>query len=715
VSRIATVIVGCAVMAAACSGGDDPAAATDPAGPTDLAGASETAADTTVVVAEQPPPDLSANSYVDNLLAKERDGEWDRGEGLLATLRLVTGGVEPADVLRHEEVIHHDLTGIIAMARDFLAASPDAPPAPEIAALLDGLVLSNERLEAMAGIGPETASAANAVAIAALQSAEEDCTKFFPNFPMEGVGQCLEVEEHYVLDAAGEGPYRVFKPAEGLPTGGWTDAHFTRARQAMEDSVLVFSGLAGIPDVEIPPVNLVFSPSAAGYAAADPVADAPCGVVLWTKLQEFTPDEFKQVVAHELGHCLQTENFVAQNEVDYEYRRWREEGLAEYLSNMVYPTTNLEWRDQRLEWMTEHELSTTLLDRAYVNGMFFQHLANIGGNELVFDLVRSMPAENGYQPQRGALEAYPGMFEHFHEFVKVVTDEHVADTGGGFGPYRMTEPNYPRVEITQPGTVVVAALQPFGLVRRHLVLEPGKQACLTWDDEDLLVEHRPHPEGVWAPLPELLPPGLEESGNVALAVTARRPGVFALVVSSVHDLNENQDGELVGTWVVQNGSLAEELDYLAPVQTVTSISGRIAVTFRRDGTVHIAYDGFTVAGFSDVDLEDGSFSSKFYRTFESVTDAEGTDTYEVANDFIFYGELSESQFLAGSETVSETFRGVFLGIETDDIELETRLPESSVHDRPATGWSIIGAGTRFAFACGGEYLLINDVVLRRAS
>jgi hypothetical protein len=169
-------------------------------------------------------------------------------------------------------------------------------------------------------------------------------------------------------------------------------------------------------------------------------------------------------------------------------------------------------------------------------------------------------------------------------------------------------------------------------------------------------------------------------------------------------------------WIVVNSSMRAKIEYLAPVQEVSSISGQIRVTFRTDGTLRLAYDDFTVSGSSDVFLERGSFKTDYSETWTSVTDAVGEDTYELAatGDFVFYGELFEENILEGTETVRSTATGLFLGIESGDYELEVEIPESTEEEYPAGGWAFIGAANQVRFACGGEILLLDDVVLRRA-
>ncbi len=56
-------------------------------------------------VATAPPFDLASRSFEDNVLARVDDGEWTLGEGLVATLKLFAGEVEPAEVLRVPELV----------------------------------------------------------------------------------------------------------------------------------------------------------------------------------------------------------------------------------------------------------------------------------------------------------------------------------------------------------------------------------------------------------------------------------------------------------------------------------------------------------------------------------------------------------------------------------------------------------------------------------
>jgi len=680
----------------------------------------EQASTTTVPEQEEEPPDLAVLGYVNNLLEKEKDGEWTRGEGLVATLEVFAGERDEVEILRYPELVDYEGTGIIAMARDYLEDGTDPEARAEIEGLLDQVIFSNERLEAMAGIGSQGSPQPGLSGIRASRAAEEDCREFFREHKPEGVGACLEVRTLYVLDVPGEGPYRVFVPAPSYADAGWKELHYNLALKAMEDAVVTYSRLEGVDEVAMPPVNLVFSVAGDGYAMADPLEGEQCGVVLYTKLQTFERQHFKHVVAHELAHCFQTERFVEQNKVRFGDIRWREEGLAEFLANVVYPRNNLEWDPRRMLTLTEIELTTTLFERAYTNFMLFQFLYFEGGGiPGIFNLVDSLPTIDGLHLQKNAMAAYAGMFPAFHEFMKTVTDEQIEDSGGGYGDYRMTEDNHPTVSITSPGMVVAEKVEPFGGLRRHLVVPEGKQACLTWDATNLFVENRPNPEGEWVDLPTLLPMSDEESGDVDLVVTSMAETTFALVVASVHRLDEETDGTVLGEWIVDNNSIRPKVGWIAPVQRLTSVSGQIRVTFRDDGTVRLVYSGFEVAGSSEVamqmEFEDGVYTSDFTSTFRSVTNAEGVDGYRVTGDYIFYDSLSEGDFLVGTETVTRTSAGLFWGVEVGDIEFDVEIPEDSTDEYPASGWAFLGAANQLRFACGGNVMLLDSVVLRRAA
>jgi len=496
-----------------------------------------------IVTFEPEPVDLSEVSYVDNLLVKVEAGEWTLGEGLVATLKLATGELDAESVLRHDELLNHEGTGVFKMANEYLDDGPDDGAKEEITRLLGLLVFSNEQLEAMAGISQPSAAHPGGFAPGAAREQETDCTKLFHNYPVPpGVGKCLEFK-FYSLDeevfTTGPQPIRIFFPAPPLPTAGWVQRHYDLAVKAVAETWEVYEKLGTMPPV----VNVVFSVAEGGgfLASASPKAKKPCGFVIYTSMQSISDDDFKQTVAHELAHCFQEETFTEQNKVDYKIVKWREEGLADHMSNLVYPKNDLE--HDVLGTLAVWELQSTLFERAYTNFVFFQYLENIIGTDGIFALVRSLPTSGGPADQVNKLAQFGGIEELYHDFVRAMTDEAVVDTGTGTIRYDARADTIP----ISGRTVILEDPPRFGVVRLHLVVDP-KYACVEYEENGELRaswrEGEPGaPAGSWS---DDLPDPLQ--GEAVFVVTATEEGTtFTIEVTDVHDDDPECEDEEEGT------------------------------------------------------------------------------------------------------------------------------------------------------------------------
>ncbi|HLF42385.1 MAG TPA: hypothetical protein VJA46_02520 [Acidimicrobiia bacterium] len=463
-------------------------------------------------------PDRSMVSFVDNLLAKVEDGEWTLGEGLVATLRLFAGEVEAGEVLRHNDLIEYESTGIKEMARDYLEDGPDLEARAEIERLLDLLVFTSDELEMMAGIGPATVALPGTQGIGSAQGAEEDCTLLFGE--ALGVSKCLEVESFEINGKE----FRVFRPAPSLPQNGWTEEKFNLAVRAIRESVPKLDAVGTTPEA-----NLVFSVSGQEYAEASYVAGEPCGIFLYTKVQPFSDGDFKQVIAHELGHCLNGETFSAQKDVDYESRKWWEEGLADFWSKFVYPPNNLEWRT--LDLLTQVELATTLFDRAYSNAIFFQYLESLIDIDGIKAVISNLPGSGGLADQAQRMASFSGMDELYHDFARAMADTQVVDTSGALVPYKPIGWDLPLSGPTQVPFTVPA----FGVRRLHVIVPPGMYGCYeTITQGDQLVSWREGAPGQSGSWDEFGPTELQ--GETTLVVTTVEEGAhFTLDVLDIDD------------------------------------------------------------------------------------------------------------------------------------------------------------------------------------
>lgn len=717
-----------ALVAGACGASDDTS-------PTDVetstSATSPNTGEPTATTTRPPVPferaDTSMFSYADNLTSRVEDGEWRLEEGLLATMKLLVGEADAGDVLRHGDVYEDELTGVFRMVRSYLADGPDAETKAELDRLMRRLTWTDEQLERMTGSGADAGRrllVSNAP-VAYQDDGVTDCSEFFEASGIVGVGDCLAAESREI----GSGTYTVYHPAPSMPAAGWESHHPTWVLDAVADTWAAYDerSLGALPSATI-----VLSVEAKhvrkqsgvdpglGIAGVDPVPDPPCRMILYTGMLSLSQADFQQVIAHEMAHCFQDATWPEHTKLDYPVIKWWIEGQAEYLSNVVYPDNNLE--QDRLEYsnLAQYELSTTLFDRAYSNFIFFQHLANRRGDHGMFGVIAALPTEDG--TGRAEQEQHLARIVDaaaFHEFVQHVTDMEVIDSDGWPIDYEMTEQNRPTVELTSPAQPLFnPELPPFGVFRRLVAVATGDQACLIDSEDRVLARARPEPPAPWELLPPLLPANDEAPTRIVLVATSVEDGSYQLDADSVHSMDQASGGDVIGKWILHNGSVHARIDYIAPIANVTSISGSVTGVFREDGEVEVEFSGFTVEGNAEVDLVQGSFSSDFAVQYTSETNAYGVTGYEIKNEFIFYDAVQGDEYLAGTEHALHAKTGTFLKIEDTEgdtqstlIELDAQPTEYTVDP---TGWGLFTAVEKHTVLCGGRVLVLDDAVFTYA-
>jgi hypothetical protein len=579
------------------------------------------------------PLDRSNVSFADNLLFKVETGEWTLGEGIVATLELFAGETEEEDVLRVTELVRRDATGIYAMAREYLEDGPDTEAKAEIARLLGRLWFSNAQLEAMAGI--------DSSGLVEKGAAEDDCTLFFTGNELgPGIAKCLEVRTSTKLESMYPGEqYRVFAPAPPLPQVGWTDAHYDLALKALEESVPVLKKLGELRDVNVIFAGTTVSP--AGAAAG--TEERPCGAVVYVSMQKATPGDFKQTIAHEVAHCFNVESFPEPFlDVPWQAKRWWDEGLAEYLSNVVYPENNAEWK--LLLTLSAWELASTPFERAYTNFAFFQHLSNHVGTLGTLGLIQSLGTSSTEAAYATKVAAYPNMDSIYHDFARRLTDKTLADTSGAMLPYPMRDINRPTVDMSS-SPVIMEDFKPFNVSRYRLTVPDNKEATLAFTKRGELREAARSEVGKdWGGVPTSLPDKCEQ---VILVATTTEPGSsYELEAPVVED--SEASCRIAGTWVVDNDSLQFKEDFW----TLEHVTGQVSVTFKSDGTATVVYDDFETKFSKKTELYQELLETLVTRFEENTftTNATGTTSYEIMGDEIYFGDLFESDYLVGVKT-----------------------------------------------------------------
>ncbi len=419
------------------------------------------------------PVDMSDAGYLENLLAREQAGDWTRSEGLVATLRLFAGEVDPDEVLNHTELNDYAGAGVVALARHYLESGGDGEASVEIARLLDQIFPSQELLE---DASEEQEATANAVGLlvslakpAVLSLAQEEplseewCVRWY------GTGSpCLVFVRSPELEARWPGQHLVARPVAEV-ADGWNLARIDATVDALRASVVAYAGVMEVvPSIEI----LLTLGTDQGRTTNVSLGDGSCTILVHSAMQRFAEDHYQQYLAKDIAYCFIRENFGSIAE-------WWVDGMAEFLSGAVYPEVNLEHANLPFQ-LEDSELDLALFERRSTNWIFFEHLLPSLGINGVLATVTELP------------DSMTILERLWHPFNEALTDSSIPDLGPGLVPYN---PPFEDVQISGP-TEMTPTPRRFGIARGQMTVESGKKACVTYDSDGLAtVSWRPGPVG----------------------------------------------------------------------------------------------------------------------------------------------------------------------------------------------------------------------------
>jgi hypothetical protein len=266
---------------------------------------------------------------------------------------------------------------------------------------------------------------------------------------------------------------------------------------------------------------------------------SPCPVIVYTPkilaARGNVRAVLQQVVAHELFHCYQAENYW--NQYWFSTSDWWVEPTAEYFSNVVYPRTNFEWR-----WTDElrlREPERDLVQLSSENFLFFQFLGRRdgSGNRSILNLIGSLPTEAGPERQLDALARFTGIQDPFHRFARAYLDTAVEDTGGG--EIKVNARILRRIPISANFHTTVRS-ERFRITRARLVFATGKRYFLrvTPHGTGRSAWRQFAKPGVWGPLPTqltLTPPCGQPIDYLLLLTTISHGYSITISVPRVED------------------------------------------------------------------------------------------------------------------------------------------------------------------------------------
>lgn len=350
-------------------------------------------------------------------------GLWTEPQGIAAALDGMTGRQPPTPSLTPDDVVTPGLTSLTARANE-LIEDPDTSEAHRellsaamtfftpSQVILDAISVPSPRaISGLRGQGPE---------IIALDCDDLETIGFDER---AGGEECLYFDERSVDGHR----LRVYYPRSWYQDED-REVLIGATFDAMEASNRVYAQLAP-EQLTVGNINAVFSLTDAGWNqdAAATVwvpreGEDACPLVVFPTGSASRPiDEYQQLIAHEVFHCVQNLSLPAPTAAD----KWWREGSATYFSNVVYPEVNYEHGFTGV--FDGESLESPLTDLAYATTVFFQYFSNRRGNGATIELLDAVAGGGGLD----ALAEIDGIDELWQDFIVAFMADAVLDTGGG--------------------------------------------------------------------------------------------------------------------------------------------------------------------------------------------------------------------------------------------------------------------------------------------
>jgi hypothetical protein len=357
-------------------------------------------------------------------------GNWSEGEGIVQLLKYFVGEISADQIQDISKVEEQAGTGIVRLAGDYLE-SPDGDPKTqeELERLLRMIFPPQEVLDLISQKGGFVSS--NKLASPSKPSLSQQDQAACQNLANQGyVGNvdpgvlCFFYEEKEIDGNI----LRVYYP-EFWSGDEEKEALIGNTLDALADAVITYSGFDALT---IKNVNLLFSILPDGSTNGEQyyfdIDNQACPITMFPRAaQSYNLEQYKQIVAHEMFHCVQDWSFT--NTKPYSIQKWWLEGSAHYFSNLVYPNANREWAS--LPWFDQDSVTQSIFQMTYENFVFFQYMGNKYSPEVLIDILDRLSAYGEHDGQRAALAAVQGMEGNFNQFVVEYLSIGVLDSGGG--------------------------------------------------------------------------------------------------------------------------------------------------------------------------------------------------------------------------------------------------------------------------------------------
>lgn len=546
-------------------------------------------------------PEPLPSSYSDLMENKLASGAWTLEVGLVTILKMFAGEIQASDGGLEQGVFNAEGTGILQLADNYLQTGSDQTTKDEITRLINLLVPTQESLDRFS-IPEEQAMLRGGSDGLAAEAQQDKTVAFTTDRSYQTEQECKDLWVNGFPDprlpsfpcfmfgepVAGQ-PYQVYYPLAWRGDAS-REPYYRAALDALRDSINTYKPLFTI----IKPISIVFSPLDGvfdaltyyyhfGEGESCPIIIHPSAIIGSVNIK------FNQLIAHEIAHCFTAWNLERQYLGSGTASKWWSEGMAEYFSNVVYPSANAE--HQYSSRFAHKSTTISLIGMEYENFAFFQFLGNRIGSSGVIAMLQSMPTTPGRAAQRAALAAVPGIDDTFEEFTRTIMENTLKDTDGSviYIPDDIPE------DFTDQAFFSGVESQDFSgksfVVARYLANFPSEKSFTVEVISGGVGRSAWHPHGSrgeWKAFPAIAAGKCEElvySGYVITTNPSEEPKETISITSVTPD---PCDKCLVGRWEATNDSVVSYMQSVAKAgsedgPTVESVTGTMFMQFGADG------------------------------------------------------------------------------------------------------------------------------------
>jgi len=418
-----------------------------------------------------------------------------------------------------------------------------------------------------------------------------------------------------------------------------------------------------------------------------------CPVIIYPVAQSWSRDNLKQLIAHELFHCFQKIHYPTQASLanNSGVGLWWVEGTAQFFSNWVYPSVNLEYSNMFDPYQPTQPL--TQQSFGYGNVHFFQSYFNQSGHDASSLLAFSsgMPTTAGAS-QEQALAAVSEVGQKFHRFAEEMVTASLIDSDGREAPLAPVEPASALTITTAEHQEHEHSVIPFTIfpIRLNVPMK-GRYRLSIRLPEGARASFKHADESEWRPLPPTLETPCDLDERYDLLITSSRPEMTFQTARLTVDREEKMDCPcdvaarpthacLFGTWTLDHESVRQFVERtMGPRTTFLGSEGDVRMTFTPDGEVRWNVSGWTIRAILQMGRKQAKWTSVSNGLVRSQYSNQGTGTV--------------------CSATQETTLSTMATIEMDGHVITQPNPAP-----------VDGLGRLFTYECSGDQLIYREAI-----